>query len=187
MDRRTRTLIAVAVAGVTALGACADGGPPTDGRRPYAVQDSRDIAALSPQRMADLLAGEGAGYALAAELNRYPGPRHVLDLAEELALSGGQRRRVTDIRAEMRDDAVRLGRHLVALEGRLDDSFESGAATADRIAQLTAAISEVEGRLRAVHLVAHVATRAVLTEHQIAIYDQLRGYSSEHQHGWHGS
>ena len=51
---------------------------------PYAGLETREIKALSPEQIEDLLAGEGMGYALAAELNHYPGPRHVLALAAEL-------------------------------------------------------------------------------------------------------
>jgi len=37
------------------------------------------------------------GLAKAAELNHYPGPRHVLDLASELKLSEEQRLRIEQI------------------------------------------------------------------------------------------
>ena len=53
----------------------------------YAGQEMRAIKSLSPQEVADLLAGRGMGLAKAAELNHYPGPRHVLDLARELDLT----------------------------------------------------------------------------------------------------
>lgn len=50
---------------------------------PYAGQESREIKALSPDEIAALRKGDGMGFAKAAELNGYPGPRHVLDLAAE--------------------------------------------------------------------------------------------------------
>ena len=37
--------------------------------------------------------------------------------------------------------------------------------------------STVAGRLRGVHLAAHIETAAVLTPHQIHRYDVLRGYA----------
>ena len=52
---------------------------------PYAGYQQRPIKALSEQQIADLRAGRGMGLALAAELNGYPGPVHVL------ALAGGAR------------------------------------------------------------------------------------------------
>jgi hypothetical protein len=48
---------------------------------PYAGQQTRAIKALSPEDLAGLLNGEGMGMAKAAELNGYPGPVHVLELA----------------------------------------------------------------------------------------------------------
>ena len=48
---------------------------------PYAGQQTRAIKALSPEDLAGLLNGEGRGMAKAAELNGYPGPVHVLELA----------------------------------------------------------------------------------------------------------
>ena len=58
---------------------------------PYAGMQTRPIKALSEQQIADLGAGRGMGLALAAELNGYPGPSHVLELADKLELSAEQR------------------------------------------------------------------------------------------------
>ena len=49
-----------------------------------------DQSALD-QQVADLKAGRGMGLALAAELNGYPGPMHVLELSEKLGLTMEQR------------------------------------------------------------------------------------------------
>ena len=53
---------------------------------PYSGQETRDIKALSDDERRRLLEGHGMGMALPAELNRYPGPKHVLELAGELDL-----------------------------------------------------------------------------------------------------
>jgi hypothetical protein len=58
---------------------------------PYAGQQARTIKALSDEDIAALLKGDGMGFAKAAELNGYPGPKHVLDLAEKLKLTDAQR------------------------------------------------------------------------------------------------
>src|SRR5258708_12149628 len=58
---------------------------------PYAGMQARPIKALSEQQVADLGAGRGMGLALAAELNGYPGPSHLLELADKLNLSTDQR------------------------------------------------------------------------------------------------
>ncbi|HXH46834.1 MAG TPA: hypothetical protein VNK51_23725 [Bradyrhizobium sp.] len=56
----------------------------------YAGLDSRPIKALSLQQIDDLRAGRGMGLALAAELNGYPGPSHVLELRDRLGLTVDQ-------------------------------------------------------------------------------------------------
>src|SRR5207253_10196718 len=72
---------------------------------PYAGMQARSIKALSEQQISDLDAGRGMGLALAAELNGYPGPSHVLELADRLALTDDQRERVKALFASMKAEA----------------------------------------------------------------------------------
>jgi hypothetical protein len=53
-----------------------------DSPTPYAGQQNRTIKALSDEDIVGLLKGDGMGFAKAAELNGYPGPKHVLDLGD---------------------------------------------------------------------------------------------------------
>jgi hypothetical protein len=62
--------------------------------QPYPRLEPRPIKALSQQQVDDLRAGRGMGLALAAELNGYPGPSHVLELGDRLDLTADQRIRV---------------------------------------------------------------------------------------------
>lgn len=151
---------------------------------PYAGLETRPIKALAPERVAALLAGEGAGYALAAELNGYPGPRHVLDLADSLALTDEQRVKVTEVFQEMQRTAQQLGRRLVAGEAALDSAFQSGTIGADGLERFVTELAQLEGQLRAAHLAAHLDVTAILTRHQVREYGRLRGYGhgGEHQH-----
>src|SRR6516225_10965914 len=143
---------------------------------PYSGQQARAIKALSDDDVAALRNGEGMGMAKAAELNGYPGPKHVLDLARQLQLTDGQRGGVQAIFDRMSAAAKPLGGELIAQEQALNQLFAKGEITPDRLAAATAAIAELQGRLRAVHLSAHVETRALLNPDQIARYKQLRGY-----------
>lgn len=138
----------------------------------------REIKALSPEEMDQLLAGEGMGLALAAELNGVPGPKHVLELASELALSEEQRAAVERIRAEMATEAQRLGRRIVHLERELDRGFAKGRITGAETTARSEEIGRLRGRLRAVHLSAHLETAEVLSAEQRARYVELRGYGS---------
>ena len=51
---------------------------------PYAGLQKREIKALSDEQIKDLKSGKGMSLALAAELNGYPGPAHVLELADKI-------------------------------------------------------------------------------------------------------
>ena len=160
-------------------------------QQPYAGLQEREIKALDVERVQDLLAGHGAGYALAAELNSYPGPTHVIQLSERLELTGDQIQAVETIFESMSTDAKIIGAELVATEADLDQLFSDGTIDYDELARLTATSAEIEGKLRSVHLGAHLSLKEMLTEAQIEMYDRLRGYSG-HGHesmdhtGMHG-
>jgi Spy/CpxP family protein refolding chaperone len=152
---------------------------------PYVGQETRDIKALSPQDIDDYLNGRGLGFAKAAELNHYPGPRHVLDLAHELALTPEQMRQTRAIFETMRAQAVALGKQLVEQEQALDRQFANGSMDAASLQALVSEIGGLQAKLRYAHLAAHLEQKAVLTEHQVQVYDQLRGYGAAHGKG-HG-
>ena len=73
-------------------------------QQPYAGMESRAIKTLSDQQIADLKEGNGMGLALAGELNGYPGPRHAIDLAEQLHQS--REERAVPLRALSRREAL---------------------------------------------------------------------------------
>jgi hypothetical protein len=131
-------------------------------RSAYAGQQSRDIKALSGEDIAALRSGDGMGLAKAAELNGYPGPRHVLALLRELRLSDTQAAQVTSIRDRMSAAARPLGDELIDRERALDQLFAQREITSERLIATTAAIGEIQGRLRAVHLAA-ISKRALFS------------------------
>ena len=144
---------------------------------PYSEQESSGISSLSKQELDDLIQGAGMGLARPAELNRYPGPKHVLELAESLSLSPEQHAEVVRIHAAMAEEAKRLGEQIVEQERHLDMRFTHRHIDEDSLREATAAIAELYGRLRFTHLRAHLQTRDLLSESQIDSYDRLRGYS----------
>ena len=150
---------------------------------PYAGLEGRAIKALSPEETEQLLAGEGMGLALAAELNGYPGPRHVLELADSLELTGEQRERMEALFAGMGEEARELGVRLVEAERRLDQAFAGGAIDDVALGELVGAIAHLRGELRRVHLAAHLRTVEILTLHQRHRYQELRGYGDGHGPG----
>ena len=143
-----------------------------------AAPDSLDVpTGLSAAEAAGLLAGAGLGLARPAELHGYPGPLHVLELADELGLSAAQRVGAEAFRADMLAQAIPLGEQIVQVERHLDAAFAGGAVSRAEVERMTAHAAELRGRLRAVHLTTHLVMREMMTAEQIARYAALRGYT----------
>lgn len=150
----------------------------------YAGLEDRGIASLSAEDVEELLAGGGWGFALPAELNGLPGPRHVLDMDDELGLSEQQRARTQEVFDAMQVRAVELGARYVDEERQLDAYFEAVASGelqggASRLAALVDSAGRARSELRTVHLQAHLDMMDVLTSEQVDAYSRLRGYSAE--------
>ena len=146
--------------------------------QPYAGMQVRPIKTLSDQQIDDLQSGRGMGLALAAELNGYPGPSHVLVLGDKLGLTSDQRARVQTLFNDMKAEAVPLGEKLIAQEAELDRQFAIKQVTPVSLSSATLAIGATQGALRNAHLKYHLATLAILTAAQIARYAELRGYQA---------
>ena len=144
---------------------------------PYLELADRPIKALSPEEIAGYLEGAGMGFALAAELNGYPGPKHLLELAHALELTEEQRDRVRAVHDRMAAAARSLGEELVAREADLDSAFAAGSIDAERLERLVAESADLRGGVRLAHLAAHLETKSLLTEAQIERYVELRGYA----------
>jgi Spy/CpxP family protein refolding chaperone len=143
---------------------------------PYAGLDVRPLKALSPQQVEELRQGSGMGLSLVAELNHTPGPRHALELAEPLGLTVPQRAAAQALFERMRAEAQALGERILARERDMERLFAGEAGDSASVTALAEQIGLLQGQLRAVHLRAHLQTRALLTPDQVAGYDRLRGY-----------
>ena len=146
------------------------------GSSPYTDFMSREIKAISVEQMEEYLSGKGMGLALAAELNGYPGPLHVLEHADVLGLDAGQLEAVTALRDSMQHEAIALGRTIVQQERALDRAFRDGSIDETRLAGLTSEIGDLQGSVRDVHLRAHLVVKELLSAEQLEHYQRLRGY-----------
>ena len=152
---------------------------------PYAGQESRDIKAVSDDEIRGYLNGQGMALAKAGELNHYPGPLHVLELAEQLKLTDAQKRRTEAIRKAMLEDAISLGKRIVEKEAELDQLFASGAIDNAKLDSALAEIGRLQSTLRAIHLRAHLEQKQILTPEQVTKYDELRGYANAEKRDEH--
>lgn len=145
----------------------------------YAGLEARSIKALSEQQVADLRVGRGMGLALAAELNGYPGPIHVLELKDGLSLTPEQGARMRQLSEAMRAETIPVGERLIAQEAELDRLFSGRTVTLQSLADATAAIGNTQATLRHAHLKYHLATVEALRPEQVRRYAELRGYAGE--------
>lgn len=151
--------------------------PGTTTTSPYAGFENRRIKALSEEQVADLQSGRGMGLALAAELNGFPGPTHVLELADKLGLSDFQRAQTEAAIRSMKSETIVIGERIIAAERELERLFAERRIDRARLSAVTARIGSDRGALRGAHLKHHINMVELLTPTQIERYGVLRGYT----------
>jgi hypothetical protein len=112
-------------------------------------------------------------------LNCYPGPSHLLELADKLNLSTDQRAAIQRLFDSMKAEAVPLGSKLIEQEADLDTQFASRTVTPESLKASTAAVAATQGALRETHLKDHLSTAALLSSGQMLRYAELRGYGCQ--------
>ncbi len=145
----------------------------------YSGQEKREIKSLSEADIEELRSGKGWGLAKAAELNGVPGPVHLLEMRREIDLSAKQVRTIEDLYKRMKQEAIPLGLELIELERELNNHFANRTITYELLGVLLESVAQVQKKLRYVHLSTHLQTPNILTSDQIALYNKLRGYSSD--------
>ena len=173
----SRILLALAFTAVVPLAVAAES--------PYATLEQREIKALSADEITALRTGQGFSQALSAELNGFPGPRHVIELADRLGLDPAQRSAVETLFASMQAEAVAAGEAVLDAEADFERAFRADTITESEVAAATEEIGRLRGILRGIHLRYHLRTKTLLTPHQVALYNAARGYSAG-GHGAHG-
>ena len=143
----------------------------------YAGLESREIKSLSAADLEGYRAGRGMSLALPAELNGYPGPLHVLELGEALALTPSQRAATEALYQRMKADAIAAGEVFIAAERDLDRLFAGKSATPAQLSEALARVGAAQERLRGTHLQAHLEQVRILTPEQAGQYQRLRGYA----------
>ena len=154
---------------------------------PYAGQEQRAVKALSEDEIKSFLGGSGTGHARAAELNSYPGPMHVIELAERLGLSEAQLAAMRELMHAHKAEARQLGAEVVRLERELDALFASRSATTAAVEAKAREAGIALARYRASHLTTHIAATRLLEPAQVERYSELRGHrgGTAHEAGKH--
>jgi Spy/CpxP family protein refolding chaperone len=117
--------------------------------------------------------GEGFGMAMVADRSGYPGPRHVLDMKDQLKLTPQQTAALEKLFAEMKRKAVERGHEVLNAEARLQQMFAEGRSE-DELREETYRVASLRAELRWVHLRAHLTARKLLTPQQVETYTRIR-------------
>lgn len=151
---------------------------------PYVGQEQRMIKSLTMQEIEELKAGSGTpfnGMAKPAELNGFPGPKHVLDAYKNgaLALSEDQHKKIQTLFEEMRAAAIPLGKSIISVEKQMDDAFKDSTINSEGLRNYINESADLYRKLRFVHLNSHLQMMSILNKDQVEKYNQLRGYTSK--------
>src|SRR5262245_22523385 len=118
--------------------------------------------------------GRGFGMAFAADQNGYPGPMHILELRERLALTPDQVAKTEALMRAMFDESRPKSARLLDAEARLRRLFAEGGASEAAVRTAVAEVERARADVRLVHLVAHLRARDVLTDPQRTLYHAAR-------------
>lgn len=161
---------------------------PNERESTYVGQEDRKIKSLSDREVQGYLYGEGMGLSKVAELNNFPGPKHVLELSDQLDLTEDQFARTEMLFEEMNKNATTLGQRYISAEKELNDVFEQADIDSAQVDSLILRIGMLHAKIRTTHVKAHLNMKKLLSEQQIERYQELRGYSDgghQHQMGNH--
>ncbi len=156
-------------------------------RSPYAGERDAAETGLRADELEALSKGAGLAMALPAELNGYPGPRHVLDAADagQFSLSPTQREAMQDLYDRMSSEAKAKGREIIQAEAQLALRFRQADMDDPILREIVQRIANLRAELRFIHLRAHLKTRLLLTPEQIGHYNAVRGYDAGRLHPGH--
>jgi hypothetical protein len=185
---KTTTILGTALIGLGAMtgawlaSTAASAQPPAGRGSEYAAQhagvDDPLLKHLTPAQIRGLGAAAGLGLAKPAELHGLPGPKHVLELADELALTDEQTAATQAAFEAMRDRAIPAGARVLEAERRVGAVMRAMPRAIE--GEVAAALDDAADAWRdlaRVHIDAHATMLAILSPEQVAQYSVLRGYA----------
>lgn len=132
-----------------------------------------------PSDRDSLLSGDGMGLAAFAELNGYPGPKHVLVLKEQLGLTREQVNNTEQLLSNVLVSAKFKGQEIVDAEEEVNKMFEAGNVSEKILRGRVERIGRLRGELRFIHLQAHLKMKQILSSNQVERYMELRGHEAK--------
>ena len=111
-----------------------------------------------------------------AELNGYPGPRHVLDAfeAREFDLTKQQHEQTKALYEKMRSGAIKLGKQIIDIEKEINDAFVNRTIAEEFLQNKVSESANLYSQLRVAHLKYHLSMIEILSPQQVEKYNKLR-------------
>ncbi|MEK6754991.1 MAG: hypothetical protein AABZ02_02450 [Bacteroidota bacterium] len=104
-----------------------------------------------PSDREGLLKGLGMGLASYAEENGYPGPKHVLELKDELGLTQDQLKKTEALQKMVAISAAAKGQQIVQAEEELNELFEAGTINGKVLRSKLGQIGNLRADLQFIH------------------------------------
>ena len=127
------------------------------------IRQKITLSALSKEDLKGLRRGHGTPFgdmAKAAELNGFPGPRHVLDLKRN-GLTSKQVSEIEEIYRKMNLLYIKVGAELVA-KAFMDREFKEKRVNSKSLKKMIQSSAVKYSELRYIQLVAHLETAKIL-------------------------
>ena len=126
-----------------------------------------------------LLKGLGMGLASIAEMNNFPGPKHILDAKDDLLLTRDQVKKIEALDKLVASAAIQKGTDVVQAEDELEKLFENPSVSEKTVRSKLEEIGKLRADLRFIHLQAHLRMKQILTPEQIKKYAEIKGRESK--------
>lgn len=114
--------------------------------------------------------------ALYAEINGYPGPKHALEMKDELGLTKEQIKKTESLINDINVSATVKGQDVIEAEEDLNRSFATEKITERTLRTKLEKIGKLRAELKFMHLQAHLKMKQILSPNQIARYKELRAH-----------
>jgi Spy/CpxP family protein refolding chaperone len=119
-----------------------------------------------PPDKEQLLSGDGAGQALAAEKNGFPPPQKIVSFKDQIGLTKDQLKKMNEMLINVPISATVKGQEIVEAEEELNKLFESGTINEKTLRTKLERIGKLRAELRFMHLQVYLKEKQILSANQ---------------------
>ncbi len=108
------------------------------------------------------------------DINNYPGPKHVIDMSDQLALTKEQVIETKKLIDFVIHSTIDRGKEFLYAENELVNIFENGNIDENILRTKLDEIEKLRSEIRFIHLNTYLQMKQILTSYQINKYYELR-------------